>query len=108
MSLPKTLVDRACAEFAPEEREGVVALLGTYGREPHHREMERVLGYCLDLARGDRAALEALLGYARQDYRDILFWAENADQARLDTPGKRDALNRMLERFGAGWRAPEG
>jgi len=37
---------------------------------------------------------------AKRDYRDVLFWAENPEEARLDTPEKRARVRKMFEKFG--------
>ena len=37
---------------------------------------------------------------AKRDYRDVLFWAEYPEEARLDTPEKRKAVRELLEKFG--------
>jgi len=30
----------------------------------------------------------------------VLFWAENPEEARLDTPEKRERVRKMFEKFG--------
>ena len=37
---------------------------------------------------------------AKRDYRDVLFWAENPEEAKLDTPEKRERIKKMFEQFG--------
>lgn len=47
----------------------------SYGEENYHREIERVHIGILDLAQGDVAKVLNYVKAARQDYRDILYWA---------------------------------
>jgi hypothetical protein len=67
------VVDAARRDFAPGELAGVLALLATYGVEQHERDPERVRLGILAIVRGDRAALEKWVGWAKQDWRDVLF-----------------------------------
>lgn len=62
--------------FAPGRRERALALLESYGEQPHERELERVRFDIVALSRGDLAELERSLEHARIDYRDVLRWAE--------------------------------
>jgi len=42
----------------------------------------------------------ALFFYAKRDYRDVLFWAEYPEEAKLDMPEKRERVRKMFEKFG--------
>lgn len=67
------LVDRL---FASGERTTALALLECYGAAPHEREVIRVRVAVLKLSEGRLTELERLIARARQDYRDVLAWAE--------------------------------
>jgi len=78
----------------------VLALLDDYGVEPYERERERVQLAILKLSGGSEEKLREFLAVAKRDYRDVLFWAENPEEARLDTPEKRERIKKMFEKFG--------
>jgi hypothetical protein len=70
---------RAVSQHFPAgERATVFDLLDQYGPEGHHRERERVHLAIVRLSRGDLDQLRKLVGYARRDYRDVLYWTELA------------------------------
>lgn len=62
-------------EFPGRTREAFNTLQ-RYGREAHEREPERVHLAIIQLSQGDLAELGRLVERARQDWRDILMWAE--------------------------------
>jgi hypothetical protein len=78
----------------------VFELLDTYGVESYERERERVQLAILKLSEGNEEKLRHFVAVAKRDYRDVLFWAENPDEARLDTPEKRERVRKMFEQFG--------
>ena len=53
-----------------------IALLLTYGSEQHEREADRVRRAVVQLADGDLGRLRYFTAVAKQDYRDVLMWAE--------------------------------
>ena len=75
-------------------------ILRRYGTEPHEREVDRVRAACVKLAEGDEAKLEYFVSVAKKDYRDVLFWADNPQEAKLDTPEKRRRVREALEKLG--------
>jgi hypothetical protein len=75
-------------------------LLDTYGVESYERERERVQLAILKLSEGSEEKLREFIAVAKRDYRDVLFWAENPEEARLDTPEKRERVRKMFEKFG--------
>jgi hypothetical protein len=95
-----TLTEAIAAAFRPEARERVRVMLEAYGREPHERERERVQLAIVRLSEGDEAKLGYFLSVAKQDYRDVLFWADNPAQAKIDTPEKRREVRELLLRLG--------
>jgi hypothetical protein len=75
-------------------------LLDTYGVESYERERERVQLAILKLSEGNEEKLREFAAIAKRDYRDVLFWAENPEEARLNTPEKRERVRKMFEQFG--------
>src|SRR5947208_14406042 len=78
----------------------VLQLLDTYGVESYERERERVQLAILKLSEGNEEKLREFVAVAKRDYRDVLFWAENPEESRLDTPEKRERIRKMFEKFG--------
>ena len=88
------------ATFPKESWARVLELLDSYGVESYERERERVQLAILKLSDGNEEKLREFVAVAKRDYRDVLFWAENPDQAKLDTPEKKERIRRMFEKFG--------
>src|SRR2546421_8601858 len=86
--------------FAESSRARVLELLDSYGVESYERERERVQLAILKLSNGSEEKLREFVAVAKRDYRDVLFWAENPEEARLDTPEKRERVRKMFEKFG--------
>ena len=86
--------------FAETSHSRVLELLDTYGVESYERERERVQLAILKLSEGNEEKLREFVAVAKRDYRDVLFWAENPEEAKLDTPEKRKRFREMLEKFG--------
>ena len=78
----------------------LLELLDTYGVESYERERERVQLAILKLSEGNEEKLREFVAVAKRDYRDVLFWAESPEEARLDTPEKRERVRKMFEKFG--------
>src|SRR6266404_1729723 len=78
----------------------VLELLDTYGVESYERERERVQLAILKLSEGNEEKLRELVAVAKRDCRDVLLWVENTEEAKLDTPAKRERFRKMLEKFG--------
>jgi hypothetical protein len=75
-------------------------VLDGYGVESYERERERVQLAILKLSEGNEEKLREFVAVAKRDYRDVLFWAENPEEARLDTPEKKERIKKMFEQFG--------
>ncbi len=88
------------ARFAEANRARMLDLLDTYGVEAYERERERVQLAILTLSRGDEAKLRLYLAVAKRDYRDVLFWAEHPEEARIDTPEKKRKMRELFEKLG--------
>src|SRR6266571_5487619 len=78
----------------------VLELLDDYGVESYEREHERVQLAILKLSEGNEEKLREFVAVAKRDYRDVLFWAENPEEARLDTPEKKERIKKMFGKFG--------
>ena len=65
-----------------QTREKAEATLATYGLESHEKEPERVRLAILRLAGDDINQVEKYTNNARQDYRDVLSWAEYPRQSK--------------------------
>jgi hypothetical protein len=88
------------AVFPESSRTRILELLDGYGVESYERERERVQIAILKLSEGNEEKLREFIAVAKRDYRDVLFWAENPEEARLDTPEKRERIRKMFEKFG--------
>ena len=86
--------------FPESARARVLQLLDTYGVESYEREHDRVQLAILKLSEGNEKKLRELVAVAKRDYRDVLFWADNPGEAKLDTPEKRERVKKMFEQFG--------
>src|ERR1041384_5108875 len=85
----------------------VLELLDTYAVESYERERERVQLAILKLSEGNEQKLREFVAVAKRDYRDLFFWAENPDEAKLDTPEVRAGLA-LTEEMGAASRCLTG
>jgi hypothetical protein len=94
------VVDAIGILFPAEARDRVLAMVDAYGSAPHERERERVQLAIVRLSEGDEAKLGYFLSVAKQDYRDVLFWADNPAEAKLDTPEKRRRVRELLQKLG--------
>ena len=92
--------------FPESSRARVLELLDSYGVESYERERELVQLAILKLSGESEEKLREFVAVAKRDYRDVLFWAENPEEARLDTPEKRERVRKMFEKFGI--KPPEG
>ena len=78
----------------------VESLLSAYGIEPHERERERVQLAILKISKGDEQKLQDHVATAKNDYRDVLFWADHSEQAKIDSR-ERDKILEALRELGA-------
>ena len=88
------------ASFPRERRTRVLELLDAYGLAAHERERERVQLAILKLSEGNEEKLRDLVDVAQRDYRDVLFWAEYPEEAKIDTPEKRRQVRELFEKLG--------
>ena len=87
------------ASFPGADPDAILAVLDEYGVEAYQRERDRVQLAIVNLSAGDEAKLRYFVEVAKQDYRDVLFWSDNPEEAKL-TPEKRRRLREMLVKFG--------
>jgi len=88
------------AVFPRADTSAILAILDEYGVEPYQRERERVHLAILNLSEGDEAKLRYFLDIAKRDYRDVLFWSDCPDEAKIDTPEKRRRMREMFAKLG--------
>jgi len=60
----------------PGRAQVAMKILARYGAETHEREPQRVRLAAIELSGGNIEELERLIDQAKQDWRDILMWAE--------------------------------
>jgi len=78
-----TLSRKLSSLFKDENlRKDVVELLENYGKGNHEQEVPRVRLAVLKLANTDINEIRKYVGKAKQDYRDILAWAEYPRQSK--------------------------
>src|SRR5436305_14816332 len=88
------------ATFPESAYARVLKLLDSYGVESHERERERVQLAILKLSEGNEEKLRQNVDVAKRDYRDVLFWAEYPEEAKIDTPEKRRQVRELFEKLG--------
>ena len=96
----RDVVAAARARFPEETWARVLELLETYGVESHERERERVQLALVKLSGGSEEKLREYVAVAKEDYRDILLWADSPEEARMDTPEKKRQVRELLAQFG--------
>jgi|SRR5436190_22935213 len=88
------------ASFPKKSWARALELLDTYGLAEHERERERVQLAILKLSEGNEEKLRQHVDVAKRDYRDVLFWAEYPEEAKIDTPEKRRQVRELFEKLG--------
>ena len=98
-------VERVVRRDFPAERVAeVLAILNEYGIESWQREFDRVRLAALKLAAGNLKKLRLHIETAKQDYRDVLAYAEYPGyMSRVPGPGARppDVVQRIVD---ADWK----
>ena len=88
-------------DFAEDEVPRAWALLDSWGGGPGPPN-PRVALASLKMADGDLGRLQAALAVAKDDYRDVLAWAEYPEYMRsVPGPGRPPDVERVIE---ADWR----
>ncbi len=93
------LLERKLETMFPDDftRRRVRKILEDYGREAHEREPDRVRLAILKLAGTELRSVETYTGYAREDYRTILAWAEYPRQAQQWVMPDADEKQKLIE-----------
>ena len=94
------VIDAVRTAFPHGDVGAILAVLDEYGVRPYERERERVQCAIVTLSAGNVSQLRYFLEVAKQDYRDVLFWSDNPEEAKIDMPEKRRQLREMLEKLG--------
>jgi hypothetical protein len=100
--------------FSQENPDDVMEILDLYGVESYERERDRVQLAILKLCEGSQEKLLHYLDVAKNDYRDVLAWAEYPDAMRLsvaetdalDTQSRRELEERDRQQYLV-WLQPE-
>lgn len=81
----QALLERKISTLFPDmnSRQEVVDLLKSYGNENYEQEPHRVRLAILKLSGPDVHEVAKYASYAKQDYRDILAWAEYPRQSKV-------------------------
>jgi len=79
-------------DFEPSIQPEIAEILNLYGDS----ERERVQLYILQLAKGNQREVVGLVEEANQDYRNIIFRAENPEESQIDPV----VIKRMINEFG--------
>ena len=85
-------------DFAKDRWEQVLSALNAYGAGDPERE--RVQLAILKLCAGEEHKLQEYVRVAKQDYRDILLWADHPAEARIDTAEKKEEIRDGLRKLG--------
>jgi hypothetical protein len=85
MGTPATCLVRKLRILFPDsgKRKQALRELLRYGNTPHEPEPERVRLAILKLSGGDLDELKATVEGAKEDWRDVVSWAERPRQTRL-------------------------
>ncbi len=86
--------------FPESDANELLTVLDEYGTESYEQERERVQLAIIFLASGDLDELKRYLAIAKCDFRDVLFWAEYPDEAKINTPRKRKDAAKLFEALG--------
>ncbi|HEY5701658.1 MAG TPA: hypothetical protein VIT83_06180 [Gammaproteobacteria bacterium] len=91
------------AIFQPESAIQAKQLHDTYGTESHERETDRVRLAILKLSGNTLDGMRRYLEIAKQDYRDVLAWAEYPNQTKagpaLETPDRQSLIERDAAQY---------
>jgi len=90
----EAVLSAAARVFPTEDLTNIMAALDLYGIESYERERERVQLAILKLSEGNMDKLCHYTGAAKQDYRDVFYWAEYPRSP--DEPKSYEELARRL------------
>ena len=96
----RPLANAIRASFPKDRWTRIEALLAAYGTEPHEREVKRVRLAILKISGGSEEKVAEYVTVAKKDYRDVLFWADQPQLARISPAGRKKAIA-ALRKLGA-------
>ena len=93
------VIDKIAVVFPDRDRAEVLAILERYGTEPHEQEPQRVQLAVLKLCdEDDDPDLERTVTFAKEDFRDILSWAEYPNRSARPAVSDPKVRKRLAER----------
>ncbi len=95
----QAILNRKLAVLFPDHahRRAANSALNEYGTEAHEQEPVRVRLAILKLAGGSIDKLQKNTTFAKQDFRDILVWAEYPRQANNGSFSDNQKRNKLIE-----------
>lgn len=78
-------------------REKVYHLLNNYGSESYEQEPYRVRLAVLKLSGSNISKIESITNYAKEDFRDVLTWAEYPRQSKKGTIPEGQKKEKLIE-----------
>lgn len=78
--ISEAVMSAVSSAFTPELRSKALDILSEYGLGIHERETERVHLAVITLCGGNMDELKAWVAEAKKDYRNILYWNEQASK----------------------------
>ena len=101
MSISRASVEEMAKSTFPNlELSVVLAILDEYGITSHEQERERVQLAILKLSVGDEGKLLHNVAAAKQDFRNILMWAEEPAPSPEQSASELSMVDRILKVFG--------
>lgn len=88
------------AAFAEDSWPRILKSLDGYGVQSCERERDRVQLAIVKLSEGNEEKLIEFIAVAKQDYRDILFWADHPEESKIDTPEKKKMVIDLCKKLG--------
>ena len=70
-------------QFPKDYVQEIMDILDLYGEDKEEQDRERVQLAILKLSNGDMGKLEHYCAMAKDDFRDVLYWAEYTADAKL-------------------------
>jgi hypothetical protein len=95
-------------DFPPDQYDAVMSLLNEYGVEKWHPEKWRVRLAILRLVDGRFAQLRAHVDMAKQDYRDVLAYAEYPSYMREVPPSEKIDSSKKQALIEQDWQQYQG
>jgi hypothetical protein len=93
------VVNAVRAAFPEGDAATLLGILDCYGVEPYERERERVQLAIVALSEGSEDKLRYLVGVAKTDYRDVLYWQETGPLSAAEGRKLQQEVRRLLD----GW-----